>query len=340
ISPDGNILYFVSNRPGGYGGYDIYKSKVDTEGNWSKPENLGPVINSPFDENTPFIHPDGKTLYFSSDGWPGFGNKDVFYSRMDEKGKWGKPENIGYPINSFNEETGLTVTTDGKNALFSTETATGYGSQDIYIFPLPEKARPQPVTYVKGVVKDKETGTFVEANVSVKDTRTGLEVFDDYTSAETGNFLTVMPIGSNYSFNVKAPGYLFYSASYQLTTLTGTKPFEIEILLTRLKVGGDVTLKNIFFENNKYDLLPASLSELGTLLSFMIENNNLSIEIQGHTDNKGDDKLNEKLSLNRAKAVYNYLIENKIDPSRLTFAGYGKTRPIADNGNEEGQQLN
>ncbi|RYE51576.1 MAG: hypothetical protein EOP48_18025, partial [Sphingobacteriales bacterium] len=167
ISPDGSTLYFVSNRPGGIGGYDIWQSMLKSDGYWTEPKNLGPEINTPYDEQTPFIHSDGKTLYFSSDGWPGMGGKDIYISRVNEKGEWRRPENMGYPINTFNEETGLIVTPDGMQGMFSSNLKGGFGDMDIYQFDLPQNKKPLPITYVKGIVRDKETGKYLEAQVQV-----------------------------------------------------------------------------------------------------------------------------------------------------------------------------
>ncbi|KQC00780.1 OmpA family protein [Pedobacter sp. Hv1] len=340
ISPDGSTLYFVSNRPGGIGGYDIWKSTLTDEGQWTEPVNLGDTINTPYDENTPFMHADGKTLYFSSDGWPGFGNKDIFYSRLKNDGKFSTPVNLGYPINTFNEEVGLIVTADGTEGLFSSNIKNGgFGDLDIYRFKLPEQVKPLPVTYVKGIVRDKETKALLEANVLVIDLKTHNAVFNDYTSKETGDFLAVMPIGSNYSFDVEADGYIFNSLHFELNKANG-KPYEIEILLEKIKVGSNVTLQNIFFDTNKFELLPSSMVELNILIELLKNNANISIEIQGHTDNVGDVKLNEKLSENRAKAVYDFLINNGIDRKRLSFKGYGETKPRADNATEEGRKQN
>lgn len=341
ISPDGNTLYFVSNRPGGIGGYDIWKSTLNTEGEWSPPTNLGPEINTPYDENTPFLHADGKTLYFSSDGWPGLGNKDIFMSRMDESGHWGTPVNMGYPINTFNEETGLIVTPDGKQALFSSDLKGGYGDMDIYQFQLPEDRKPQPVTYVKGIVRDKDTHKFLEAKVQVVDLNHKITAYSDYTSKENGDFLAVMPMGNNYAFNVSADGYVFYSENYELNKNIGAnQPFLLEIELEKFKVGTNMVLKNIFFNTNEYSLLPASITELSTLTELLKNNPNLHIEVQGHTDNVGNGQQNEKLSVNRAKAVYEHLIGSQIAPERLTYKGYGESKPIAGNDTEEKRRKN
>lgn len=342
ISPDGSTLYFVSNRPGGYGGYDLWKTILDSEGNWGTPQNLGSDINTPYDENTPFVHPDGKTLYFSSNGWPGLGNMDIFYSRKTETGKWSQPVNIGYPINTPNEETGLTVSPDGTLGLFSSILKDGFGDMDIYSFQLPSSAKPSPVTYVKGIIRDAETKDFLEATVQVINLKTKETNFNDYTSKENGEFLAVMPLGSTYAFNASADGYLFYSENFELTNTTASieKPYTLNIFLEKLKPGTNVILKNIFFDTNKYELLPTSITELNTLLALLQNNKSIAIEIQGHTDNVGKPADNQKLSLQRAKSVYDYLINNKTDPERLTFKGYGETKPIASNDTETGRKQN
>ena len=340
ISPDGNTLYFVSNRPGGQGGYDIWKSSLKSDGYWTEPENLGPGINTAYDEQTPFVHSDGKTLYFSSDGWPGMGEKDIFLCRMDESGNWGKPENLGYPINTFNEETGLIVSPDGKQGLFSSNLKGGYGDMDIYQFDMPENKKPLPITYVKGIVKDRESGKYLEAQVQVVNVLNKRVLYDDFTSADNGSFLAVMPMGADYAFNVSADGYLFHSAHYELKTNSLNDPIVIEINLEKLKIGNNVVLRNIFFNTNEYEILPSSLTELSTLTELLRTNATLNIEIQGHTDNVGNELQNEKLSLNRAKAVYDFLLAKGISAQRLTYKGYGEAKPIRDNDTEENRKHN
>ncbi|WP_231459471.1 OmpA family protein [Pedobacter sp. Leaf132] len=340
ISPDGRTLYFISNRPGGSGGYDIWKSTITDDAKWGPAINLGPEINTANDENTPFLHADGKTLYFSSDGWPGFGNKDIYYNRMDDAGKFKQPVNLGYPMNSFEDESGLIVSADGNFGMFSSNLKNGFGGQDIYSFGIPEAAKPLKISYVKGIVRDKDTKKTIESNVQVIDLKTNKTVFDDYTDAETGQFLAVMPIGGNYLFNVNADGYLFYSENFELKTGDINKPYLIEVSIEKIKQGGNVTLRNIFFDTNKFNLLPVSIKELDLLIDFLNQNATVNIEIQGHTDNVGDAKLNEKLSFNRANAVYEYLLKNNIEAKRLTFNGFGASKPIADNKTEFGRKNN
>jgi outer membrane protein OmpA-like peptidoglycan-associated protein len=340
ISPDGNTLYFSSNRPGGLGGYDLWKSMLKKDGTWTSPVNMGPNINTAYDEHTPFVHPDGQTFYFSSDGWPGLGNKDIFYSRIDEKGNWNIPQNIGYPINSFNEETGLIVTPDGMNGIFSTNLKDGLGDLDLYTFKMPNLAKPKRISYVMGTVFDKDTKQTLAAEVLLVDLKTKKTQFNDFTSSETGDFLAVMPIGSEYALNVSAKGYLFYSDYFQLKEQNATRPVELLVYLEKIKLGSDLTLKNIFFDTNKATLLPSSITELEILLALLNENPKMKIEIQGHTDYLGNDVQNMALSESRAKSVYNYLIEHDIEPSRLTYKGYGKNKPIANNATPEGRQKN
>jgi outer membrane protein OmpA-like peptidoglycan-associated protein/tetratricopeptide (TPR) repeat protein len=341
ISADGNTLYFVSNRPGGIGGYDIWKSTLTDEGGWAEPINLGKQINTPYDESTPFMHADGKTLYFSSDGWPGLGNKDIFISKLNDSGQFSEPLNLGFPINTFNDETGFIVTSDGTEGYFSSDIKNaGFGNFDIYRFKIPAQIKPLPISYVKGIVRDKTTKKVLSANVLVVDLKNNNPVFNDYTSAETGDFLAVMPIGSQYLFHAHADGYVFNSLNFEPKESSFNKTYEIEILLDKLEVGKSVNLQNIFFETNSYQLSNSSTIELNLLIDLLNENESLTIEIAGHTDNVGDAKLNQKLSENRAKAVYIYLIANGIAQKRLTYKGYGPTEPKATNETEEGKQQN
>jgi outer membrane protein OmpA-like peptidoglycan-associated protein/Tol biopolymer transport system component len=340
ISPDGSTLYFLSNRPGGYGGYDIWKSSLDDDGHWTAPINLGPNVNTPYDEAAPFIHADGKTLYFSSDGWPGLGNKDIFYSRLQEDGTFSKAVNLGYPINTFNDEFGFIVSADGKEGLFSSDLKGGFGDVDIYRFKLPEALKPLPVTYVKGIIKDKETKETLEASVLIINLNKQEAAYNEYTDKATGDFMAVMPTDEKYSFNVMANGYMLYSKHFDIKNSDANKPLEFEILLDKINVGSNVMLNNVFFDTNKYELLPASLIELNLLTELIKSHPNIVIEIQGHTDDVGDVKANQKLSENRAKAVYDFLIKNGIESKQLTFKGYGESKPKFDNTTQEGRQLN
>ena len=339
ISPDGGTLYFVSNRPGGYGGYDIWKSKLGAKG-WGIPENLGPTINTPYNEQSPFIHPDDSTLYFCSDGWPGMGGQDLFVSRLSKDGKWQEPENLGYPINSNGNETGLSLTANGDYAFFSSNKLAGLGGFDIYSFKIPLNLRPKPVTYVKGYVFDAKTKNPLEAAVEIVALQDSKPVYQNYSSVTEGDFLATLTSDRNYGLNISKKGYLFYSENFSLVGYKSDKPFNIRVLLQPIEIGNKVVLRNIFFDTNKFDLKPESRSELQELVNFLAYNPSLKIEISGHTDNIGNDEPNQTLSENRAKAVYQFLISSKVDAKRLQFKGYGKSQPIAPNDNDDGRSKN
>ena len=346
ISADGRTLYFVSTRPGGLGGYDIWKSDLNNDGSWTIPLNLGPNINTVYDEQSPFIHPDNQTLYFSSTGWPGFGNKDLFVSRKkgslnDDQINWEMPQNLGYPINTFGEESGLTLSSNGKTGFFASNQPSGFGNLDIYSFEVPENLRPKLVTYVKGLVYDKVSEEPLNAKVQIIDLSNGKPVFDDISDMESGEFMATMPIGKSFGMNVSKDGYLFYSENFELDAkIYNDKPFHLKVPLQKIEVGGLVILNNIFFESNKFNLLPQSKIELQQLIDFLIQNPSISIEISGYTDNVGDDKSNLLLSDNRSKTVYSYLISNQINANRLSYKGFGEAKPVADNTTEQGRKKN
>jgi outer membrane protein OmpA-like peptidoglycan-associated protein/tetratricopeptide (TPR) repeat protein len=340
LSSDGKTLYFVSDRRGGYGSYDIWKSDIQTDGNWSMPVNLGPKINTKYDEQSPFIHPDDQTLYFSSNGWPGLGQKDIFISRLDSLKEWSHPVNLGYPINTYGEENGLTINAKGTKAFFSSDNFGGYGGFDIYSFDLPQKLRPTPVNYVKGIVFDEETKEKLSAVVDIIDTKTSKSIHIALSDAIDGSFLATLPNNKEYSLNVSKKGYLFYSENFSVEKNKVGKPIILEVPLQKIAVGKKVVLKNIFFDTNKYDLKSESVAELAKIIEFLNENSKVEIELSGYTDNVGDDGYNLNLSQNRAKAVFDYLKINGIDAARLSYKGYGKASPVAENTTEEGRANN
>lgn len=342
LSADGHTLYFVSTRPGGLGGYDIWKSELKAGGSWSNPVNLGPSVNTPYDEHSPFIHHDDITLYFASNGWPGLGNRDLFISKKDASGNFSKPRNLGFPINTSGEESGLTVSSDGRTAFFASNIKGGFGGMDIYSFELPPSIRPEIVTYVKGKVFDAKTKEPLDANIRITALKTNTIAFEDVSNFETGEFLATMPAaGKSFGLSVDRKGYLFYSENFSLEKPdAANKPYKLSIPLQKIEAGGMVVLKNIFFATNKFELLPESKTELQQLIDFLDVNPTVSIEIGGHTDNVGDEKANQLLSENRAKTVYGYLISNKIPASRLTYKGFGKMNPVAVNTTEDGRQQN
>lgn len=337
IGPDGRTLYFSSARDGNM---DIYVTHMDEKGKWSTPVSVGAPINTNNSEQTAFIHPDGKTLYFTSMGHMGMGGYDIYYSRMQEDGSWGVPVNIGYPINTYKDEVSLFVSTSGETAYFSSDKKGGVGEYDIYSFALYEEARPTNVTYLKGSVRDSITGQALKASFELRDLTSG-EIIAQSSSNEDGSFLICIPSNRNYALNVNKEGYLFYSANFQLSGIHSiSEPYARDIAMQPIQKDQRVILRNIFFDTDKFELKPESFVELNTLLTLLKNNVGLRIEISGHTDNTGSKEHNRVLSENRAKAVYDYLISQGIAANRMTYRGYGDSQPISDNNTEEGRALN
>lgn len=340
ISPDGKTLYFVSDRKGGYGSYDIYLSRYLGNGKWSNPVNLGPNINTDGSELSPFIHSDNQTLYFSSDGWPGFGEHDIFYAKKLSNKMFDKAKNIGYPINTSQEESSLFISNDGKKAMFASATLNGFGGIDLYSFELYEEARPNKVTFVKGTVFDRNTQRKLSSSVEIIDVSSGDTVALTSSNEATGQFLASIPVGKTYAFNVYKEGYLFYSDQFVLKNSKTVTPYYLPVGLSPISVGEKIALRNIFYETNSYTLQNESKYEIIKLRDLMKSNPTVRIEISGHTDNVGNDAANQTLSTNRAKSVYDQLIKMGIASSRLVYKGYGKTQPIDVNTTEQGRAKN
>ncbi len=340
FSIDGKTLYFTSNRPGGKGGKDIWKTTLDENGRWTKAVNMGERINTDKDEVCPFIHYDDQTLYFSSNGHVGMGGFDIFYCRKVDDSLWTMPVNIGYPINTAGDEMNLIVGASGSMAVFSSDKLEGYGGQDLYSFELYKEAQPIPTTYMKGIVFDEKSKQPLAADFRIIDLENGKEVVSAFADAVTGSFLISLPANKNYALNVSMEGYLFYSENIELLSGTPEQPFLKNVPMKKLLVGESVVLKNVFFETNKYDLKDESRVELLKLRDFMQNNPAVIIEISGHTDNVGNDNDNQTLSEHRAQAIYNFLVENGIEADRLSYKGYGETLPIDTNDTEEGRANN
>lgn len=339
VSFDGKVLYFASARPGGFGGMDIWMSTYN-RGRWSMPVNMGPEINTPGNEETPFIAKDDQTLYFTSDYHPGMGNVDLFITRKNPDGRWGKPMNLGYPINTPNDERCLAIGANGIDAYIACVRPEGFGGLDIYEFELYEQARPLKTGYIKGTVFDKISKAKLNAKIELIDLATGKIVIESFSNKVTGSFLVCLQGNKNYALNVSKEGYLFYSENFALQNQTAVDPLVLDVPLNKITEGEKVVLNNVFFEVDKFDLKEESKVELNKLVAFLKSNPTLFIELGGHTDNTGVKAKNIELSANRAKAVYQYLISNGIEANRLTYKGYGDTQPIADNKTEAGRKLN
>lgn len=340
IAPDNKTIYFVSNRPGGQGKMDIWKTEMLEEGVFSVPENLGPVINTEYDEAAVFIHADGTTLYFASNGHPGFGGMDLFYSNLIDS-VWSKPVNLGYPINTCADEINLWINAAGTTAYYSSDKEGGFGGQDIYTFPLDESLRPTPVTYIKGIIYDEATREPLKASIELIDLATNEVITSTSSDPQNGQYLACIRTGSNILMNVSNPYYPFYSENFQLEkTYSQLEPYEKNIALRRPEIGETFVLRNVFFDFDRSFLKNESNVELDKLVVYLAQNKKMKIEIGGHTDNQGSDSYNQKLSLDRAKAVYDYLISKGISSDRMTYKGYGATQPIESNATEEGRAQN
>lgn len=339
ISSDGKTLYFSSNRPGGFGGKDLWRSTLSDDNKWSVPVNLGKTINTDGDEMSPFIHFDGKTLYFSSNGRPGMGGFDIYFSKMLNDSTWTVPQNLGYPINTVNDEMGLVIEAGGKKAYFSSKRDESQG-KNIYTFNLYESIRPEPVSYLKGNVTDKETGQSLVADYELINLSSGKSVNKGKTDRE-GNFLVCLPSGLNYGLNVSREGFLFYSDNFMLEGRhPAVRPYIIRIKLSPLKLGEKMLLSNIFFEVDSWQLKNESVSELDKLVKLLNDNKKLVVEIGGYTDSTGTSEHNLVLSEKRAISVVSYLSGKGIESGRLKYKGYGNQSPVGDNITEEGRKLN
>lgn len=343
FSSDNRYLYFSSNREGGKGGKDIWRVEVRGKNEygrliWGKAENLGDSINTPGDEISPFIHPNNSDFYFVSDYHTGMGGFDIFRARQKPDGSFSTPENIGYPVNTSENEQGLTIAADGKTALFASE-RTKKNGLDIYTFKLDEEQQVLPATYVKAKVTDAISGESVQAGIQLTNLTASTTRYE--LTDKNGEALLCLPVGNNYAFNVSKDGYLFYSQSFPLKAIkTIEKPYQVDIQLTPVVKGAEMNLYNIYFETDSFSILPESEPELNKLTTFLKNNPSIAVEIQGHTDNSGDSLKNVSLSEKRAKSVADYLLNQGIDKAILKWKGYGENNPVADNKTIEGRSKN
>lgn len=339
ISPDKRVLYFSSNRYGGVGGKDLYYSIRLPNGKFAPAVNMGKEINTTADEHSPYIHADNKTLYFTSDGLPGYGGSDLFVIRKQANGEWSTPENLGYPINTVDDEGSLAISTDGLTGYYASNRSDSRGGLDLYKFLLREDIRPAKTLYVKGTVQDSKTKKGLPSTIELIDNNTGNNLMNIQTD-ETGYYVVTLPIGNTYTFTVNRKGYFFYSATVNLKDSVINYEYLKNIYLEPVSINKSITLNNIQFKTNSAELLPVSKIELNKLIELLQENPTLIIEVGGHTDNTGNPNDNIQLSTKRAKAVVDYLVNNGITPNRLQYKGYGAAVPIADNKTEAGRAKN
>lgn len=339
LSSDKKDLYFSSNRPGGFGGSDLYISHQLANGKWSTPENLGPNINTHADESCPFIHADNQTLYFTSNGWPGYGGTDLFMSKKTVNSSWAAPQNLGYPINTIDNEGSLMIAADAQTAYYASDKADSKGGLDLYTFNLRKDIQPTQTFWITGYVYDSITKKGLPSSVEIINQKTK-KIVSYVQTDPLGKYLVTLPIGNDYMFVIKKKGYLYYADAYTLSTTSTHAMYEKNIALQPIQLYSSMVLKHIYFKTNSYILEDVSKIELDKLVDILQENTSIHIQIDGHTDNIGSEKTNMLLSTNRAKAVVNYLVEQGIHKNRLLFKGYGSTKPVVFNDTEAHKELN
>ena len=330
LSSDGKTIYFIrgTRGQGGARSSDIYTSTMLDDGSWSTAKKLPDHVNSPFEEESVLIHPDGRTLYFASRGHQGLGGLDLFVTRLDDNGNWSKPENLGYPINTQADENSLMVSPDGEIGFFASNREGGFGDLDIYYFIMPEHLRPTKTLYFDGIVYDATNRAPIPGKFQLIDLKTGKEVIRSEADKVTGEFMVSLPLNREYALNVEYPGYNFFSQNFNMTNPDSLESIHMDVPLVPVGDATPVVLANVFFDYGKATLRPESFVELNKLRDFLNSNPSLKIEIGGHTDTRGDDQGNQVLSENRAKSVMDYLVKQGIAAARLTAKGYGETQTV------------
>ncbi len=339
LSPDKKDLYFSSNRFGGYGGKDIWVTHRAAAGYWTRPENLGPTVNTEGNESCPFIHADNQTLYYNSNGLPGYGTTDLYRTKKLDSAEWSEPENLGYPINTIDDEGSLIVAADGKTCYYASDRFNEENGLDIYKFTLRNNIQAQKTDWITGRVFNKKTNEGLPSTIELADVKKQ-KIISSIQTDENGNYMITIPTGNEYSFSVNRKSYLFYSDNLFLKNEDTITNYSKNIALTPIETGAKIILKNIFFDNNKFELVPTSALELERVYKLLSENPSLSLAILGHTDNSGNKEKNKLLSLNRAQAVVDFLSNKGIDKKRLIAKGMGDTMPIDSNTTEQGKSNN
>lgn len=337
ISYDNNRIIFVSKRAGTYGAADLYMTERNILGQWGPAVNMGGILNTPFTEHSPFLSQDGKTLYFSSNGHPGYGGNDLFKSVL-ENGKWSLPVNLGRPLNTEGDDDFFTIGGSGEKGYFSSDR--GGKASDLFEIDIPEEMRPQPTVVVEGVVTNEKTKSLVGAYVMVEDLNNGELIAVNKSNSATGKYLVVLPAGKTYGVSANKEGFFFHSELFDVPSTAKFRTIRKDISLRPIEKGAKVVLNNIFFETGKASLSPQSRVEMEKAVDLMKANPSMIIEVGGHTDNVGEDASNMKLSHERAKLVREYLVNAGIVSSRVQAKGYGESNPIASNDTDDGRKAN
>lgn len=327
FSYTGKTIYFVSDRPGGFGGKDIYKSDLNEKGKWGEAENLGATINTAFDEDAVFLHADGKTLYFSSKGHQTMGGYDIFKSVYENK-KWSTPINLGYPINSADDDVCFVLAANGKYGYYTSEKTEGLGKKDIYRLTFEVKEDKPKLTLLKGIVSDNKTKELLGAKIEIFDNTENKLVSSYHSNSATGKYIVSLPAGHDYGISVRKEGYLFYSENINIPDTSAFQEIEKNILLDKIEAGKKVVLMNIFYDYNKSSLRNSSFNELDKVVELLNKNSKMKVELGAHSDSRGSDSYNLKLSQERAQSCVDYLTSKGIAINRLNAKGYGESKPI------------
>jgi OmpA-OmpF porin, OOP family len=337
LSADGRELYFVSDRKGGVGGYDIWHSQLEESG-WTKAKNLGTAVNTKFDEISPYIHVNNQDLYVVSNGYPGFGGYDIYRSQRTKEG-WGTPINLGKPLNDHLDQYSFIVSGDGTLGYYSR--AENKNTSRLFKITLPENLVTRSKgNVVKGVVQNANTNAPVGAWVELFDLKQNKMISKVRADSVEGNYLMILPGGSEYALYVRKPGYLFQSLHFNYEGASELKPVIKNINLVPIQQNATMVLNNIFFDVNKYELKSQSITELEEVIIFLNQNPTLKVEISGHTDNSGTEIYNQQLSEKRAQSVAEYLTAHEVSKQRIITKGYGSKRPIAVNDSDDNKQMN
>ena len=341
LAADGKTLLISLQRDESYGERDLYACFLRKDGSWTAPKNLGPEINTAADEGTPFLAADGRTMYFGSDGFSAYGSTDMFLSRRldDSWQHWSEPENLGSDFNTADWDAYFTIPASGDYAYFVSRQG-AIGEADIFRAKLPPSLRPLAVVLVVGKVIDAKTGKPLEATIHYEVLPGGKEAGLAHSNAATGEYKISLPVGELYGFRAEAKGYLAVNENLDVKKLEGYSEIQRDLKLVPAEVGQTVRLNNLFFDFNKSQLKSESFAELDRLVELVKASPKMELEIAGHTDNVGNDAANKKLSTDRAKAVYDYLVSKDISSTRLKTIGYGKSKPLASNDTEEGRSQN
>lgn len=340
LSVSGKILIMAVERDDSYGLKDVYVSFLQTNGNWSAPLNLGPIVNTEDSEVSPFLAADEKSLYYASPGLVGYGSHDIYITRRldDSWTNWSEPQNLGPSVNTAEFDAYYSIPASGEYAYFSS--ANENNGQDIYRIKLQQEAKPTPVVLVKGNVYDANTNKPIAADVRYESLTSGAEIGEARSRSSDGFYSIVLPAGDKYGFRAEANGYAAVSQNIDLSALEYYDEIKRDLFLVPLEAGQTIRLNNVFFEYDKTEILLDALPELKRLTKLMNDYPGMTVEIAGHTDNVGSESYNRRLSRDRAKAVYDYLVSSGITSSRMSFKGYGESKPIESNDNDSGRAVN